>query len=311
MLERAGKLLRYKMTSYDHRQALYALELNLRMGIPEEQTALAIARDCGKEAEMRAELENKKEKKALSIYRRHGGSVISILERVCNSVTTLEQELTLDAHAAENGKKKAQDKWIKSWNKIDDGRVMASMGDLYVNFKIIKRMSEQGTPEEQAKAKSLLFNLREDFDWSGKYNWLISSTRLIYSGTSLDTRIVQHYQCKKPELTKEAVLEVPVYRGMPVETMVSGQKGLAYLQALFDTEDDAETILRTLEFVSGKRGTDLVGWTANTTTSDTQYTRVSHPERASGFAYDDGEFRVGGCSSLNYAGRSRGVRCEP
>ena len=217
----------------------------------------------------------------------------------------------LDESAADNGTKRLPSEWYDYWADIKDGKVMASMGDLYHSFKIIKKMHEQGTEQEHAKAKSLLFSLRDDCDWTGKQNWLISSTRLFYSGTNLDARIVQHYRCPRPALVKETIVEAPVYRRTPVKKILNEQKGLAYLQALFDTEDKAETILQTLEFVSGKHGDSLVGWTANTNADDTQYTRTSHPERAAGFGFGYDLFHVGGDGISSGPGCSRRVRCEP
>ena len=212
----------------------------------------------------------------------------------------------LDEHAADGGRKRLPIEWYDYWAAVTDGRVMASMGDLYGAFKAINKM-HSGSEQEMAKAKSLLLSLRDDFDWSGKGNWLIAGTRLFHFGNSLETRIVQHYRCDRPELIKETVLEVPVYRGTAFEKIVGEQKGLAYFQALFDTQDDGEAILQNLEFVSGKRRDDIVGWTANTSTSNTQYTRASHPERAAGFGYGI-RFHVDGDDIGDYPGCSRGVR---
>ncbi len=213
----------------------------------------------------------------------------------------------LDEHAADGGKKRLQHEWFDYWNTVTDGRVMASMGDLYKSFKVIKKMRE-GAAEEKSKAQSLLAGLQHDFNWSRKQNWLISSTRLIHSGNSLDTKIVQHYKCNQPELTKETGLEVPVHKGTPIEKIVSQKAGLEYMQALFDTQDDGDIIMQTIEFVSGKNRNSIVGWTTNINTSDTQYTRASRPERAAGFFYDHDLFLVYG-SLINYfPGCSRGVR---
>ena len=213
----------------------------------------------------------------------------------------------LDEHAADGGRKRLPIEWYDYWAAVTDGRVMASMGDLYGAFKAINKM-HSGSEQEMAKAKSLLLSLRDDFDWSGKGNWLIAGTRLFHFGNSLETRIVQHYRCDRPELIKETVLEVPVYRGTAVEKIVGEQRGLAYFQALFDTQDDGEEILQNVEFVSGKRRDDIVGWTANTSTSDTQYTRASHPKRAVGFDCGADQFHVLGDNIYGSPGCSRGVR---
>src|SRR3989344_577387 len=67
-------------TKYDPKMAQYAFEVNARLGIPEEQTALAIAQACGKEKEFQEAL---KDRKKGWIFRRHGEDVTTILARVC------------------------------------------------------------------------------------------------------------------------------------------------------------------------------------------------------------------------------------
>ncbi len=73
------------MNQYDPRQVLYALEMAAKAGYSQEGIALAIAKDCGKEAELRAELEKRKGRKFLGIFRMHGEPLESILERVCTA----------------------------------------------------------------------------------------------------------------------------------------------------------------------------------------------------------------------------------
>lgn len=73
------------MNQYDPKLAEYALRIAAQMGHSEEQVVLAIAKDCGKEAELCAELEKRKGKKFLGIFRMHGEPLESILERVCTA----------------------------------------------------------------------------------------------------------------------------------------------------------------------------------------------------------------------------------
>jgi len=213
-------------------------------------------------------------------------------------------EMNLDESAAEEGAKKKQDEWIDSWNREEDGHVFSSMGDYYLNFKEMKRLSEEGTSEEKAKVQILLASLRDDFDWPGRKNWLISSTKIPYEKEGLRARVIQHYRCKRPELIKETELEIPVYRGTPVTEVAGENKGLVYLRTLFDTEDDSETIIQTLEFISGKSRDAIKVWTAAVEGS---YTRSQHPSRAAGFGYNGDYFHVGGDDGLVNQGRSRGV----
>ncbi|MEK6853136.1 MAG: hypothetical protein AABX64_00460 [Nanoarchaeota archaeon] len=296
--------------TYRREEAEKIIKINReQLNISDEQTALAYAIDCGKGEEMTNALQPRiKQRSLFGIFRSSGESLIDILERVCRSESTSEHELTLDEKSAENGKKKTADEWIKYWNKIKDGRVMASMGDLYANFKIIKKMRESGTAEGQAKAQSYLNGLREDFIWESNEGGLIANTRLFYSANSLDARVVQHYKCKKPELTKERVIEVPVYEGTLIEEVADSGSGLTYLQTILDTEDDAEIIIQTLEFIGSKSRSDIFSWTAPTK-SEKYYTRAKMPERAVWLNSGTGRFYLN-CSSspISGIGRARRVR---
>ena len=282
-----------------------------QLNIPEEQTALATARDQGREEILAAAL---KEKAKGGIFRRDGRALIDILDEVCidtDTNTPAEEKLLLDEHSIRSwlGKKKQDtpDGWVKYWSKIKDGRMMASMGDLYESFKLIQKLRQSGTVEEQAKAQLYLDSLREDFIWSGKKGGLVANTRLFYSANSLDARVVQHYKCIKPELTHEQTITVPDYSGDRVEQIADDKTGLIYLQTILDTEDDAETIIRTLEFISGKGRSDICCWTAPTK-SGKYFTRTKHPERAAWFGCISNNLYLYGNRNLNYNNAARGVR---
>ncbi|MBU0470855.1 MAG: hypothetical protein KJ598_03615, partial [Nanoarchaeota archaeon] len=224
-------------------RARYTFEVLLSNGMKEEEALLFIARYHGKGEELARASEDNVSSHFFGIYRTSKKEGFDLLGEVCLPQSDLERRLILDDKSVDNGKKKTPDNWFKYWSKVKDGRVMASMGDLYQSFKLIKKMRESGTTEEQAIAQRYLNSLLEDFDWPGKKNWLVSSTRLIYSGNSLDTRIIHHYQSNRLELTKEVILEVPIYRGIEIEDVFSSDRGSAYLQALLDTEDDPEMII--------------------------------------------------------------------
>ncbi len=219
-------------------------------------------------------------------------------------VEGLENKVLFDEIPADNGSKKTQNQWFDYWSSITDGRIMASMGDLYVAFKEIKDKYENGSDSDKSKAKQVLDGLRDDFDWPGKNNWLIAGTRLEYNGSDLNAKISQHYRCNRPDLVKDSNIEVPVYRGVPVTQVVSDPKGLAYLQTLLDTNDNGERIMQTIEFISGKNRNKIVIWTADS--GD----RGSIPNRVAGFYYYFGLFHVFG-GLIDFSGRSRGVLDSP
>ena len=223
--------------------------------------------------------------------------------------SSVEVNPMLDDQPADEGKKKTQNQHIKYWNKIEDGRVMASMGELYVCFQQLKSNYETGTSEIKEKIDLFLADLRDDFDYPKFKNWLISSTRLNYSADDLKAKITQHYNCQNKSLIKETELKIPEYRGTKIAQVITEPRGLRYLQTLFDTEDSGDEIIEVLEFVSGKKKKEIKVWTA-AVKHDKYFTRSERSERAAGFGYGDGGFRVDG-GSVDVRGRSRGVQKDP
>jgi len=207
--------------------------------------------------------------------------------------------------AAANGTKRTQDNWFPWWEKQED-EVMASMGDLYRGFKVLQEEYEQGG-EAKVAASKIIDSLRDDFDWSGKRNWLISSTRLLYSKHSLEGTIIHHYNCKNKDLVQEVFLdEILEYRGVLLGEVLAEDKGLKYIRTLFDTEDDAKQIMKTMEFISNKSRDEIKVWTAAVNDA---WVRSDRSERAAGFNFNDNEFHVNG-KDYTYDGQgcSRGVR---
>jgi hypothetical protein len=210
--------------------------------------------------------------------------------------------ISLTESVEDNGTKRTQDGWFDYWKNITDERTMASMGDLYVNFKVLHKMAKEGTGDEKLFVHQMLTSLRKDFDWPGRSNWLISSTRLDYQTDSLEGTITQHYQSNRTKLTKETSLVIPEYRGTIITDVLETSEGLNYLQTLFATDDDNEGIMQTLEFISEKARLDIKVWTATV-----KNFRKSHPKRAAGFDCNFGCFHVYGNYYMNGAGLSRGV----
>jgi hypothetical protein len=210
---------------------------------------------------------------------------------------------SVDAIAADNGSKKTQDQWFDYYTGIKDGRIMASMGDLYQYFKKLKQESG-GTSQQKTAVQTALVSLRDDFSGS---NWLIAGTRMIYQADNENSKIVQHYRCSKPTLVKETTLPIPVYLGVPIVDVSRDSRGLKYLQALHDTVDPAETIISTLEFVSDKKRAEIKVWTPPLQEGTSYTTRKASLERAAGFNCYGGGFHVDG-DYIGNTGRSRGVR---
>jgi hypothetical protein len=216
------------------------------------------------------------------------------------SKKTLDNKLfELDSNPEKNGEYLTQDDWIKYWNNQEGDRYNASAPDLYDNFKRLKVATESGTDEEKNSSKTLVDSLRKDFN----DRWLVTSTRLQYNinpTNNLEGKVIHHYKCKNPDLTKETTLNIQVYRGDKIADVINTEDGLKYLQTYWGTEDDAETIMQTMEFISKKKRNAIKVWTADS--SD----RSNVPERAAFLSYFNVVFRIGGNGNLNYDGRSRG-----
>ncbi|MBI4147250.1 hypothetical protein HY494_01215 [Candidatus Woesearchaeota archaeon] len=295
---------------YDSKLVHQMLEVDRKNNILPEETLLKLARYYGKEEAWLAALN---ERSHGFFYRSSGKDLATLHSDICRDDAG-EQLLLDEKSPGWLKKRRTLEAWLAYWNKIEDGRVMASAGDLYKSFKIIRKMREQGTSEEQAQAQRYLDSLREDFIWGGTEGGLVSSTRLFYSGKSLDARIVHHYRCRQPELTTENMLEVLVYQKTPIEKVASNETGFRCLRALFDTSDDEETIIQTAEFISSKRRENIVIWTAGWSGIDERgvyQKRAEEPERAVWFnIYTDRFYLDCYYSPICYYGRARGVRRE-
>ncbi len=221
--------------------------------------------------------------------------------------------------------KLTQKKWFHYWVNVPQ-RYMASMADFYYVFKQLKHRYETGTAQEKSVARLFHAGLMEDMHSEiGNPGLLISSTRIIYDPENLKDAIIHHYDCKKDvfntsdskreELVKEIITSVPVCRSASIEML--DVIGTDFLQALFDTTDDLETITKTLEYISGRNrqwikiSTPPVG--TELTCQGVIRSRKRDSERFAGFVdYQGTDFEVVGNYVLGNCnhGRSRGVRYE-
>ena len=194
-----------------------------------------------------------------------------------NSAADLEGRL-IDLNPADDGSNKTQDEWIDYFNGRNE--VIVSMPDIY-------RAGKSGN-------RALLDSLRKDFE----ERWIVTSTRVKYENNQ-DARIIHNYGSRLVQPVEHKVV-IPEYRPQPLKAVLNTKEGLRYLQALLGTNDNAKEIKDTLHKLS------------NYTTSKTNIWSVAlsdrPAERASGFDYYGGGFRVYGYDFLDYDGRSRGVR---
>ncbi len=168
---------------------------------------------------------------------------------------------------------KNQKDWINYFNS--KGEKMISAPDIYrvVNKEIIE-------------------SLKEDF----KEDWEVTSTRIIYNKKNLQAEII-HDADSKITKPKKYKVKVPILNGKFEENKETEK----YLQALFDTKDNLDKILKTLK----KFGKDkkIRFWTPS------QSSRKDKQVRSVGLYFDGfGRFDVGGYSwFVNSEGFSRGV----
>lgn len=179
-----------------------------------------------------------------------------------------------------------QDKHVVQFNSL--GKVMASLADYY----------EAG----RSGNETLIDSLRKDFSES----WIVGSDRIVYDSDSFDAKIIRYFGSKVIEPVEVSIF-IPDYSdGKTLDTVLDDERGLAYIQALFNTTDDKAEIKKVLSALSGKTSGKIRVWTPN------QSSRKANPDRAAFLGYGGGGFRVGGdYGGLLDDGRSRGVSLSP
>ncbi len=193
----------------------------------------------------------------------------------------LPQNRVIGLQPADEGAVRTQELWIPYFNEL--GRAMVSAPDVYrtgqeVNLRLVA-------------------SLRQDFD----ERLFVASTRESYDPNTLNAKITHNHGSTVVEPTSKNVL-VPVYGGTPLDKVLEDKDGVAYLQAKFGTQDNPDGIERTLVALSGKSPDSIIILTPD------QGNRASYPERAAGFDFSGGRFRVGGYGrSGDGSGLSRGV----
>ncbi len=118
--------------------------------------------------------------------------------------------------------KKNQKDWIDYFNNKKEKMISAS--DIY---KIAKKEN-----------KAIIGSLKEDFEES----WEVTSTRIIYNKDNLNAEII-HDVDSKIATPKKYKVKIPVFDGDFEENKETEK----YLQALFDTKDSIDKILKVLK----------------------------------------------------------------
>ncbi len=214
---------------------------------------------------------------------------VGVLEQLVRDGQT---GFAIDPDPADNGECKTQTGWIAFFNK--QGKPMISAADLYSAAKLY--IDGKFAPNEA------LQSLKRDFDES----WLLTSTRIIYSDIDLSGKITQNYGSKVVKPSQTYIPVIPFYNNASLAQALQTEKGVVYLQALFGTNDDPETIASTLEILSDRKPERIGLWAPN------RDSRRKYPERAVGLGIDGNWFHVDGDYIVKSSyGLSRGVSASP
>ncbi len=172
--------------------------------------------------------------------------------------------------------RKTQKDWIDHFNS--KGEKMISAPDIY---KVAKKEN-----------KAIIESLKKDF----KESWEVTSTRIIYNKDNLNAEIIHDVDSKitKPKKYK---VKIPIFD----EDFKQDSETEKYLQALFDTKDSIDEILKVLKRFGKDKKIRL--WTPD------QSSRERNQIRSVVLCFDVFDwFDVGGSYWFgDYGGLSRGV----
>ncbi len=135
---------------------------------------------------------------------------------------------------------KSYSEWQQYWSEISN-RVMASVGDIYKSIKQLKNNTKISKENE----REILKTFRYDMDWNNG-RLLLCNTKIDYNQNNIATMINSDNK-KEQYHFSEAVRLKLVQEGNVQRTATE-----PILRSLFETKDDIETIIKTLEYLSGK-----------------------------------------------------------
>lgn len=148
-----------------------------------------------------------------------------------------------------------------------------TMKEYYASFVLLKKMSQSSSLEQKKHVVSFLQSSQRFFAES----WLQTETKVLYKSDG-------SAEIQDGSVIQQVVL--PVYTSCSLASFSRDVVVLKYLQALFGTKDSFETIVQTLEFISGKARERIL------LVSPTLEARKKYPQRIVGLDYDKGYFRV-------------------
>ncbi len=164
----------------------------------------------------------------------------------------------------------------KQESSVQKAVELKTMKDYYASFVLLKRMCQSSSDEQRKQARASLDSLQKVFAES----WLQTQTKIVYRTNNL---------AQIQQSLVSIAISLPVYTSSSLVSLRRDSSALQCLQTLFGTKDGIDTIIQTLEFISGKSSDKILF------VSPSLESRMKYPERIAGFDYDKGYFRISTC----------------
>ena len=140
----------------------------------------------------------------------------------------------LDIDSLVMGQRYCFNEWVSHWGTIHDGRVFASMRDIY---SVISQMHD----EQDRYANLAVQQIR-------RIPYIVTSTKISYAEGFSKAKITHNYGSANQ--SGEITIEAPDCNSS-LKDVVSTNLGMRFFQALLGTGDGAETMLGKLRFMAG------------------------------------------------------------
>ncbi|MBU4351498.1 MAG: hypothetical protein KKA65_01670 [Nanoarchaeota archaeon] len=190
-----------------------------------------------------------------SINKAYSSSLPKESPKECNKSKS-DRLFSLDEIAADSDAKLNLRDWCFYWERIKDGRVMASAADFYRGIKELRDAYKFGSRFVSKKAEEVMVNLKKDLRDPG----IILGTRLDFivskknqNHTTLYAQIIHRYNCQyKKEITTFHTL-IPKKEEVitNLEKFASDFTGLVFLQKLLNTHDSIREIELNFNYITG------------------------------------------------------------
>lgn len=163
-------------------------------------------------------------------------------------------EFGLDMDAANNRSLHNLREWCFKWERIKDGRVMASASDFYAGISMVKHGYKFGDRRIKKRAVTLMDSLKRDMKDEG----IILSTRVDFGVSkkqkfTTTSTITHRYNCQyKQEIeTFKAITPAMKKPSTTLGEFCNDKFGLEYFQKLFNMHDPIQEIELNFNYTTG------------------------------------------------------------